>query len=99
MEKGYGLGEPPEEYRGPSWATLRQNYWKEQANDPNSEWYGNKNALNGKAPIKNGQKIELHHPNGRKGSNMKNFKQMPQNEHRNFHKENGYRYDPIIGWH
>lgn len=99
MEKGYGLGEPPEEYHGPSWTTIRSNYWKQQANDPNSQWYQDEKALQGKSPIVNGQKIILHHLNGRNGRNIEDFIEMPQNEHITFHRENGYRYDDVRGWH
>ena len=103
MEKGYGLGEPPEEYHGPGWTTIRSNYWKARAEEDGAEeLWGTDNIdrmREGKSPIVNGQKIILHHPNGRNGNNIMNFIEMPENEHIAFHRENGYRYDDIRGWH
>jgi len=103
MEKGNSTGEPRNKCEGLSWTTLRTNYWKEQASMPDAEelWSEDniRKMLKGRSPIKNGQKIILHHPEGRKNCNIKDFVEMPENEHRAFHKENGYHYDEEHGWH
>lgn len=103
MEKGNSAGEPRNKCEGASWTSIRTNYWKQQAmqSDALDKW-GQENIRNmrkGKAPILNGQKIILHHPRGRKNCNIKDFVEMPEKMHREFHKQNGYHYDDKNGWH
>jgi hypothetical protein len=104
MEKGNSDKRQPDEYEGPSWSTIRGNYWREQANKPDAlERWGQDNVDRmgqGKPPInKDGKTIDLHHPEGRKGDNINKFEEMPADKHRDFHNENGYHYDEINGWH
>ena len=68
----------------PSWTTVRQRFWKNEAYF-NPEKYGDNVSLmrKGRAPIGNdGHPMELHHPNGRSGDNFFIFEPLTQTEHR-----------------
>ena len=73
----------------PSWSTVRQRYWKNEALT-NFKAYSPENLLRmsqGRAPLTlntiNGKMypMELHHPNGRKGSDLFNFIQVTPWKH------------------
>ena len=73
----------------PSWSTVRQRYWKNEALT-NFKAYSPEDLLRmsqGRAPLalnpNNGKMypMELHHPNGRKGSDLFNFIQVTPWKH------------------
>ena len=71
----------------PSWSTVRQRYWKNEAYY-HPDIYGDQlNRLKkGLAPIGNdGFSMELHHPFGREGKNYFIFEPLTQTEHRLWH--------------
>jgi hypothetical protein len=71
----------------PSWSTIRQRFWKNEA-FYNPELYGDQvNRLKkGLAPLDlDGIPFELHHPNGRAGENLFVFFPVTQAEHRWIH--------------
>ena len=73
----------------PSWSTVRQRYWKNEALT-NFEKYSPENLMrmsHGRAPLiahpvtKKIYPMELHHPNGRAGDNLFNFIEVTPWEH------------------
>ena len=75
----------------PSWTTVRNRYWKNEAHY-NSSAYSLENITrmqNGRAPIGTDTfSMELHHPNGRTGENFWNFYPTTRTEHRRIHYGN-----------
>ena len=71
----------------PSWTTVRQRYWKNQAN-LNDGTYSTQNLQRmkkGLAPIINNAPMELHHPFGRKGANFYIFEPVTKGKHHFIH--------------
>ena len=71
----------------PSWSTVRQRYWKNEAFYNPSKYPNDLNRMKKRrAPIGNdGFPMELHHPFGRKGANFYIFEPLTQYIHRLFH--------------
>ena len=71
----------------PSWTTVRQRYWKNEAYYNASQY--TEEALDlmkkGRAPIVDGFPMELHHPNGRVGQNFWEFYPLTHQEHHLIH--------------
>ena len=71
----------------PSWTTVRQRYWKNQAVD-NAMGFEADNIARmkkGLAPIIDGSPMELHHPFGRKGNNFYVFEPLSKATHHFIH--------------
>ena len=74
----------------PSWSTVRQRYWKNEAYyRPSKYSSGNLSRMKkGLAEIgKDGFSKELHHPYGRKGKNFFNFKPVTRTKHIKIHQK------------
>ncbi len=85
---GWHLGDPIENLtkagKSPSWTTVRQRYWKNEAlfNSLNYSQNDLARMRLGLAPIGNdGFSIELHHTYGRNGANFYTFEQLTRTEH------------------
>jgi hypothetical protein len=75
-----------------SWSTERKDYWKGQANNPNSAYYGNTRAAKGLAPIgSDGHSMVLHHPYGQSGAGLYTYYPMTRTDHMAFHGQYGYK--------
>ena len=71
----------------PSWTTVRQRYWKNQAH-LNSDAYSPENLQRmkkGLAPIVDNAPMELHHTFGRKGANFYIFEPVTKAQHHFIH--------------
>ena len=71
----------------PSWTTVRQRYWKNQA-ALNDGLYNSEDIhrmKKGLAPIREGAPMELHHPFGRKGANFYIFEPVTKSKHHFIH--------------
>ena len=71
----------------PSWSTVRQRYWKNQA-ALNDGLYNSEDIhrmKKGLAPIREGAPMELHHPFGRKGANFYIFEPVTKSKHHFIH--------------
>ena len=90
-QKGWKLGDDitnlTKAGNEPSWTTVRQRYWKNQAYyNPNKYPNDLERMQKGLAPIGcDGYPMELHHINGRKGSNFYIFEPLTRTEHRYIH--------------
>ena len=71
----------------PSWSTVRQRYWKNEAhNHPDLYEKDLERLKKGLAPIgEDGFSMELHHPNGREGANFYIFEPLTRTKHREIH--------------
>ena len=72
----------------PSWTTVRNRYWKNEAYyNPNLYLKSDLTRMSkGRAPIGyDGFSMELHHPNGRKGQNYFIFEPLTRTAHRTKH--------------
>ena len=92
VKKGWKVGDDVSNLtkagKTPSWSTVRQRYWKNQAyyNPGNYTATDLSRMSKGRAPIgKDGFSMELHHPNGRKGDNFFDFYALTRTEHRAIH--------------
>ena len=71
----------------PSWTTVRQRYWKNQAFCENP-LYNEEDFVRmrkGLAPIRDGAPMELHHTFGRKGYNFYVFEPLTKSQHHFIH--------------
>ena len=71
----------------PSWSTVRQRYWKNEAYY-NPQEYGDQlgRMRKGLAPLDDlGESMELHHPLGRAGNNYYNFTPVTRRQHQIIH--------------
>ena len=92
IKKGWKLGDDitnlTKAGKIPSWSTVRQRFWKNEALN-NSVKYSSSNVdrmKKGLAPIGiDGYSMELHHPEGRNGENYWNFYPVTYTEHKKIH--------------
>lgn len=91
-QKGWHVGDPIDiktrAGNDPSWSTVRQRYWKNEAlNNPAQYSSNNVNRMKkGLAPIgEDNVSMELHHPFGREGANFYIFEPLTQTAHRLYH--------------
>lgn len=85
-----------------NWDKVRRDFWQVFGKNCDSKKLGITNindvAYLGKAPIINGQRIQLHHVFG-KGKNMLKLVPMEPSMHTLYHKTYGYHWDdPILKW-
>jgi hypothetical protein len=69
-----------------SFTTERRRFWKSEANNPNSQFYGNERAIKGLAP----DGYVLHHPYGRYGSKIGIYELVTVTQHKQIHATYGY---------
>ena len=85
---GQDISKPTSTGNNPSWTTVRQRYWKNEAHY-HSEQYSDNDLLRmrrGLAPKGgDGFSIELHHPYGRSGNNFYYFQKVTHLEHMEIH--------------
>jgi len=99
MTKGWKVGDDVTNLtragNEPSWSTVRQRYWKNEAYyNPTPYTPANLNRMQrGLAPLDR-QKLpmHLHHPYGREGNNFYIFEPMTQSQHIEWHNINGWRF-------
>ena len=64
----------------------RNDFWKKEAKDPNSDFYLNEEILKGHSP----KGYVLHHPYGRMGANIRYYYPVTIEEHKAIHQLLGY---------
>ena len=94
VQKGWKVGDDitslTKAGNSPSWSTVRQRYWKNEAFYNPSKYPNDLGRMKkGLAPIgDDGFSMELHHPFGRKGANFYIFEPFTQSQHRYIHYGN-----------
>ena len=90
--KGWKVGDnitkPTSKGNTPSWTTVRNRHWKNEAHYNSSKYSGSdiKRMRKGRAPIGvDGYPVELHHPYGRDGGNYWIFYELDRTSHRRYH--------------
>jgi len=87
----------------PSFGAFRQRYWIAEVKRAPG-FYGTKNVavmLKGRAPIMNGEKLVMHHVNGRGPTDLFNVVILPESQHIAFHQMLGYSKNDLwklINW-